>query len=68
MNDIVRKFDHRIKNPDPHIVALLAEIDGIRGEFKSGLMIKDGTHTAEQIAGYWDAASICGGEEHGTHA
>ncbi len=37
MNDISRKFDHRIKNPDPHIVALLAEIDGIRGEFKSGL-------------------------------
>ena len=37
----VRKFfdsiDHRIKNPDPQIVALLAEIDGIRGEFKSGL-------------------------------
>ncbi|MBI5449330.1 Fic family protein [Candidatus Gottesmanbacteria bacterium] len=37
MNDIIRKFDHRIKNPDPHIVAILAEIDGIRGEFKSGL-------------------------------
>ncbi|MDO8561196.1 MAG: Fic family protein [bacterium] len=37
MDDIIRKFDHRIKNPDPHIVALLAEIDGIRGEFKSGL-------------------------------
>ena len=37
MNDITRKFDHRIKNPEPHIVALLAEIDGIRGEFKSGL-------------------------------
>lgn len=37
MNEITQKFDHRIKNPDPHIVALLAEIDGIRGEFKSGL-------------------------------
>lgn len=37
MDDITKKFDHRIKNPDPHIVALLAEIDGIRGEFKSGL-------------------------------
>lgn len=37
MNDITSKFDHRIKNPEPHIVALLAEIDGIRGEFKSGL-------------------------------
>ncbi|MBI5413157.1 Fic family protein [Candidatus Peregrinibacteria bacterium] len=33
----VNKFDHRISNPDPRIVALLAEIDGIRGEFKSGL-------------------------------
>jgi Fic family protein len=37
MDEITQKFDHRIKNPDPHIVALLAEIDGIRGEFKSGL-------------------------------
>jgi len=37
MNEIFNKFDHRIKNPDPHIVAILAEIDGIRGEFKSGL-------------------------------
>ena len=37
MEDIFNKFDHRIKNPDPQIVALLAEIDGIRGEFKSGL-------------------------------
>lgn len=37
MDDISNKFDHRIKNPDPQIVALLAEIDGIRGEFKSGL-------------------------------
>ena len=37
MKDITQKFDHRIKHPEPHIVALLAEIDGIRGEFKSGL-------------------------------
>lgn len=37
MDDITRKFDHRIKNPDPHIVTLLAEIDGIRGELKTGL-------------------------------
>jgi len=37
MSDIIQKFDQRIKNPDPHIVALLGEIDGIRGEFKSGL-------------------------------
>ncbi len=37
MADIVHKFDHRIKAPEPNIVALLGEIDGIRGEFKSGL-------------------------------
>lgn len=37
MNDIAQKFDHKIKHPEPHIVALVAEIDGIRGEFKSGL-------------------------------
>ena len=37
MNNNALKFDNRIKNPEPHIVALLAEIDGIRGEFKSGL-------------------------------
>ena len=37
MNDIARKFDPRIKSPDPRIAGLLAEIDGIRGEFKSGL-------------------------------
>jgi Uncharacterized conserved protein len=37
MNENTLKFDHRIKNPEPHIVGLLAEIDGIRGEFKSGL-------------------------------
>lgn len=32
-----RNFDQRLKTPQPHIVALIAEIDGIRGEFKSGL-------------------------------
>ncbi|MBI4129637.1 Fic family protein [Candidatus Peregrinibacteria bacterium] len=37
MTDITHKFDSRIDSPEPHIVALLAEIDGIRGEFKSGL-------------------------------
>lgn len=37
MNDHTEKFDKRIKSPEPHIVAILAEIDGIRGEFKSGL-------------------------------
>lgn len=37
MDDHTHKFDKRIKSPEPHIVAILAEIDGIRGEFKSGL-------------------------------
>lgn len=37
MADTTHTFDHRINTPEPHIVALLAEIDGIRGEFKSGL-------------------------------
>jgi Fic family protein len=37
MNKHAQKFDKRIKSPEPHIVAILAEIDGIRGEFKSGL-------------------------------
>jgi Fic family protein len=31
------KFDDRVKNPEPHIVGLLAFIDSIKGEFKSGL-------------------------------
>ncbi len=39
MPDITRKFDPRIGNPEPHVVAFLAEIDGVRGEFKSGLRI-----------------------------
>ena len=30
MDNILKKFDNRIKTPEPHIVALLAEIDGIR--------------------------------------
>lgn len=37
MNEHTTKFDHRIERPAPHIVAFIAEIDGIRGEFKSGL-------------------------------
>jgi Fic family protein len=37
MNEPAQKFDKRIKSPEPHIVAILAEIDGIRGELKSGL-------------------------------
>ncbi len=37
MADSTHKFDHRISTPEPHIVALLGTIDGIRGEFTSGL-------------------------------
>ncbi len=37
MSDITQKFDHRITNPQPHIVALLAEIDEIKGQFRAGL-------------------------------
>lgn len=37
MSNIAAKFDHRVKYLEPHIVTILAEIDGIRGEFKSGL-------------------------------
>ncbi len=37
MSDITKKFDHRIKNPEPHIVALLAEIDEVKGQFRAGL-------------------------------
>lgn len=37
MNEHFSQFDIRIKNPEPYIVALLAEIDSIKGEFKSGL-------------------------------
>lgn len=34
MNRLARKFDYRIIAPEPHVVTLLAEIDGFRGEFK----------------------------------
>ncbi len=37
MNENSRKFDHRIKSPEPHIVALLAAIDEVKGQFKAGL-------------------------------
>lgn len=37
MNQNSRKFDHRIKSPEPHIVALLAAIDEVKGQFKAGL-------------------------------
>ncbi len=37
MEDNTRKFDHRIKAPDPHIVAIIAAIDEIKGQFRAGL-------------------------------
>lgn len=37
MDEIKAKFNKRIEAPEPHMVSLVAEIDGIRGEFKSGL-------------------------------
>lgn len=37
MEDTSRKFDHRIKNPDPHIIAFLTAIDEIKGVFRVGL-------------------------------
>jgi len=37
MEDNTSKFDHRIKAPDPHIVAIIAAIDEIKGQFRAGL-------------------------------
>jgi len=37
MEENPRKFDHRIKNPEPHIVSFLTTIDEIRGVFRVGL-------------------------------
>jgi len=37
MKTITQKFDYRIKTIDPHIVALLAAIDEVKGQFKAGL-------------------------------
>jgi Fic family protein len=37
MDEIKAKFNKRIQAPEPQIVGLLALIDGMRGEFKSGL-------------------------------
>jgi Fic family protein len=37
MNEITTKFDHRIKNPESHIVSILAAIDEVKGQFKAGL-------------------------------
>ena len=37
--ELSRKFDQRIRSPDPHIVATLAAIDEIRGIFRVGLRL-----------------------------
>ncbi len=37
MPENTTKFDHRIRAPDPHIVALLAAIDEVKGQLKAGL-------------------------------
>src|SRR5438067_1776267 len=37
MDENTSKFDYRIKTPAPHIVALLAAIDEVKGQFKAGL-------------------------------
>lgn len=37
MEDNKAKFDHRINTLEPHIVATLAAIDEIKGEFRTGL-------------------------------
>jgi len=37
MNEISTKFDWRIKSPEPHIVAILAAIDEVKGQFRAGL-------------------------------
>lgn len=37
MQENERKFDHRIKNPEPHIVEFLTAIDEARGVFRVGV-------------------------------
>jgi Fic family protein len=37
MPKISQKFDHRIKQPEPHIVAFLTAIDEIKGAFRASL-------------------------------
>ena len=37
MEEISRKFDHRIKSPEPHIISFLTAIDEIKGIFRVGL-------------------------------
>ena len=46
MNENSRKFDHRIKSPEPHIVALLAAIDEVEGQFKAGLRMSPQAFTS----------------------
>lgn len=45
MNDISRKFDHRIKTLDPHVVALIAAIDEAKGQVKAGIRMTPHTIT-----------------------
>ncbi len=45
MTEITQKFDHRIKSPEPHIVALLAAIDEAKGQFKAGLRMMPQANT-----------------------
>ena len=37
MNNVFNTFDNRVNAPEPHIVALLAEIDEAKGHFRAGL-------------------------------
>jgi Fic family protein len=37
MDKKIRKFDYRVKNPEPHIVEFLAAIDEARGVFRVGV-------------------------------
>lgn len=46
MNENARKFDYRIKNPDPQVVAILAAIDEIRGVFRVGIRMTPQTITS----------------------
>lgn len=37
MKEITKKFDHRITHLEPQIVAILASIDEVKGQFRAGL-------------------------------
>lgn len=45
MPDNTHRLDYRIFTPEPHIVALLGEIDGMRGAYTSGLRMTPQTIT-----------------------